>query len=75
MSVPETTVNKDCGAMFRKHQIGLSRQLARRESVTESEPMEVPSNDELGLGVSRADGRHHSRPNVRRDYINQISLQ
>ncbi len=64
VSVPEASVDEDDGAVLGEDDVGFAWEGAVLGSVdgeAESEAVEDGADGELGLGVARADARHHLR--------------
>lgn len=73
MAMPEATVNENNSPVARKKQIRLSRHVARRETVSKSETMKMPTNQHFRFGVARTNGGHHAGSDFGGDNINQKS--
>jgi hypothetical protein len=58
MPVPEASVNKNSGLVFRKHEIGLSRQF-RLQSKTQPRRMQESAYTQFRPCVSAPDASHH----------------
>lgn len=59
MSVPETSVHEDHGAMPRKHKIRAARQIFAMEAESEAQSMGDATDGDFWSGVSALDGGHH----------------
>lgn len=59
MAVPEAPVHEDHETIAREYEIRTSGKIGAVQSEPESETMQQPSDDQLGLGVARANSRHH----------------
>ena len=60
MTVPETAVHLNDNAMFRKHEIGTSREVASVEPEAIAEFMSQFANGQLRSGMLAPHTRHHS---------------
>ena len=52
MGVPEASVDDDCGTVLGQHEIGLSRQVLRRQAIAKAQLVKVSANDQLRLRIT-----------------------
>lgn len=62
MSVPETSMNLNCRAVFGENNVRTSRQFSHVKAIAKAFPMQRASYRQLGLGIPSPDSRHHPRP-------------
>lgn len=61
VTVPETAMHEDCGAVFRQHDVGPARQAADIQSVPQAGRMKRTTDRPLGTRVAAANSGHHPR--------------
>lgn len=74
MSVPETAVNEDAGAVFPQHDVRTPRQMRMVQTVPESVGEQVLSDYHFRLDVGRVNGSHVFVPQVLREGVHNFVL-
>jgi hypothetical protein len=72
MAMPEATVDEDRSAILREDDVRTPGKLPFVHTKEEPCPMQVAANHKLRLGVTAADGGHHSRPGAWIDYVRHV---
>ena len=58
VAVPEAAVDEDAGAVLAQDDVGMAGQARVVEPIAETTGVQPAADGHLGLGISRADGRH-----------------
>jgi hypothetical protein len=74
MSVPETSVNLNCRAIFGENNVRTPRQVNHVKAISKAFPMQRPSYRQLRLGIPSLNPRHHPRPGGSIYNINHSTL-
>jgi hypothetical protein len=69
MSVPETTMDKDYGAVFRKYKVRLAGQAPVVKDIAEALCVQPSPYNHLGLGILGPDARHHPASDLDRNDV------
>ena len=75
VSVPKAPVYEDARPIFSQHQIGMSRQFRRVQSVAESPLPQPPAHNHLRLRILRVDCRHVLMSLFWREFIHKLMHQ
>ena len=74
MSVPETAVDEDAGAVFSKHDVRTPRQTRMVQTIPESVGEQVLPDYHFRLGVGRVNGSHVFVPLVLRKGVHSFVI-